>query len=543
MNKTFISFHKSWHWWVGFALLFVAIGIGYTQVFWGVFADEGENLASGFLGLDNKVLFRDIFSHHFPFAHYWAEIIFRIFGPSIFAVRFSVLVFQVGVFGILGWLTRKPISIGILAIIWTLVRLVYFGNMVLYQHFSAFFMLLAFWIVFDFLRSRQIRRTELAILGFCFTASFLASPLSIYPIFTGCIFLLLGRCKFRDFLFLIAVSTATGLPYLIYLISTRTLDDFWIQNLYFNSKILSKYLYANPNRFAEFFQLLTTGLGIFSFNWFAVDWGWFKPLPIFMGLTIADHQVIGGLAYRGYVILLTLLLLVDRKVLCALFVYCFTASLLVRTPGGLHATSFALLGLFAGVWIVASTWRSPFVLSWLPYKLHQPQTAQKLQEFLFTRSSKAIAFLGLALLFWHGVLTNLQPHGISYLENFFPYEQRALEIRALSCNNSETQLAYYPGDPIVHFMTRMPTVSRYFYMYPWVADFGLKEVLQALQNPEANALVFIDQAVEIWGHSTDTYLAPLNQFLNKNYQFIGGFYRSPKLAQICPIETAQSPSK
>ena len=62
--------------------------------------DEADNLVVGLLLTRGYVLYRDVFSHHFPFPYYWVAAIVSLFGKSIFAVRLSVWLFQIVSFGI-----------------------------------------------------------------------------------------------------------------------------------------------------------------------------------------------------------------------------------------------------------------------------------------------------------------------------------------------------------------------------------------------------------------------------------------------------------
>jgi hypothetical protein len=66
-------------------LLGVSFAIGWTQLYWNNFIDEGDNLAGGVLLAHGQLLHRDVFSHHFPFPYYSVAAVARCCGESIFA--------------------------------------------------------------------------------------------------------------------------------------------------------------------------------------------------------------------------------------------------------------------------------------------------------------------------------------------------------------------------------------------------------------------------------------------------------------------------
>jgi hypothetical protein len=59
------------------------------------------------------------------------------------------------------------------------------------------------------------------------------------------------------------------------------------------------------------------------------------------------------------------------------------------------------------------------------------------------------------------------------------YNKLGEEIRELSCNQEDVELAVFPINPIVYFVTGLPPASRYTFMYPWVAEVGQQEPSQS----------------------------------------------------------------
>jgi hypothetical protein len=122
---------------LGLLLLAGAFIIGCVLIHLGSFTDESDDLAAGLLISRGYVLYRDIFSHHFPFTYYWVAGIFRLFGPSIFTARLSILWFQLIAFAWTMKLTRLYAPIGFAGLIWSITGHYYQNNLVLYSAFSS----------------------------------------------------------------------------------------------------------------------------------------------------------------------------------------------------------------------------------------------------------------------------------------------------------------------------------------------------------------------------------------------------------------------
>lgn len=121
---------------------------------------------------------------------------------------------------------------------------------------------------------------------------------------------------------------------------------------------------------------------------------------------------------------------------------------------------------------------------------------------------------------------------MAYTDNFTHYHMMSDEIHALSCNEPDVRLGYYPAEPSIYFFSNMRPVSRYLFLWPWVAEKGMNEIMTELQS--TSAIIYVDQNVEIWGYKTRDYLAPLIQFVEQHYQKTkADFYLSPDLYRRC----------
>jgi formate/nitrite transporter FocA (FNT family) len=123
-----------------------------------------------------SVLYRDVFSHHFPFAYYWIAIVTGLFGPSIAAARVSVLLFEIGSFAWVMYLTRYFTPIGVLCLLWNIVGLFFFSNLVLYTGFTSVALTAAFIVTIAILSKRiAAGRKELLTLGIFATVAVLSN--------------------------------------------------------------------------------------------------------------------------------------------------------------------------------------------------------------------------------------------------------------------------------------------------------------------------------------------------------------------------------
>ncbi len=172
-----------------------------------------------------------------------------------------------------------------------------------------------------------------------------------------------------------------------------------------------------------------------------------------------------------------------------------------------------------------------FVIVWLYQSTPRHRAARLAVRSLGTALALAgvwlAARLGSSLIASHQSLT---------AQTFHPWQEEAQRVRDGACQQPEARLALYPGGGSIYtyFFSGMKPVSRYVFMWPWVADFGLEEVIEALSQEETLALVVRQEAI-IWErYDTRVYLRPLDEFLQAHYIRIGeGVYRSPALEALC----------
>jgi|LGVF01.1.fsa_nt_gb hypothetical protein len=509
--------------WTGWTLLAVSFCIGCLTIYWGEFVDEADNLVVGSLISRGHVLYRDIFSHHFPFPYYWTAVVVNFFGKSIFLARLSVWLFQVVSFGIAIKLSRYHLSLGLAALIWSILRPLYRGNLVLYSSFAGASLVVVFALTLAILQQRinGTWKHSLAI-GFFSTISILSDPLSVYAVVISLACLLtkdLKRGTIASFFVVIGLFCYTG-----FLVASGTFKDFLIDAIFFNSQIYAKYNYTNPLRIREFWDMVITGLEITDKDWLS-----FNPFkPINTEYTQFDRWFFSGFLYRLAIVTSTIFLTLRKQFRSAIFLYLFASAILIINKWDFRGQPFVIVSLIAVSAVITREW-------WYVERNKVIKTSQV-----------AVGLLVGFMVIWLNVRTIthffVNRNALLYETHFAGYETEAARIRELSCNQSNVKLAYYPGGTYFYWFTDMAPVSNYVFMWPWVAEVGLSDVIKELSQKQVLAIVARKDSL-IWGqYDTKKYLRPLDEYLENNYvrlptrgssRFADVLYISPELSVQC----------
>ena len=182
--------------WLPWLLLGAAFLLGCSTLYAYSFGDEADSLWIGLLLSRGYLLYRDIFSHHFPFQDYWAAAAITLFGKSIFAIRLSVWVFQIASFGIAMKLGRLYLPLAVAALIWSIIRHLYSANMLLYPGFAGTALVVVFaTVVAILLRKVDADWSRSLAIGIFSTVAILSDPLSIYAVAIALAFLVIINWK------------------------------------------------------------------------------------------------------------------------------------------------------------------------------------------------------------------------------------------------------------------------------------------------------------------------------------------------------------
>jgi hypothetical protein len=408
-------------------------------------------------------------------------------------------------------LGKFVLTLGLFSIVWSLVRLFYKGNMVLYNVFAGVALLVVFSIAFSILTKKVSASKKHGItLGIFSFIAITSDPLSIYPLFITALFLLLiDFALVRNFAISFLVLTGVLIGY--FLISGST-NDFINQAFHFNATVYDRYLETNPFRFLNLLQFSLSGLGIAKPIW----WDFAPMRSLTGGYDHINRWFFTGFIYRFSIIVVSINLAVKKKYAAAGYIYLFAASMLVMNEADFRSVGFAMVAIFVMLYLVIENFGWP--------KLSSP--------LFFIYKIGVISVISLSLLFLvyrtgSDIWENRSK--FDYAANFRAQEIEAEELLKKSCNNPNVLLAYYPGHPNIYWFTNLKPVSKYVYFWPWVADIGQGEVISILEDPDTQAIVYIADAV-IWEtYPTAEYLQPLIEFLDENYPKSGYVFISPNL--------------
>ncbi len=545
--------------WFCLLLLVLAFGLGLTKLVFGQFVDEANNLNYGWLISRGQVMYRDFFTQHFPFTYFWTALVVSLFGASQAAVRVSLLVLYFIGLGTAARLTRLYLPIGLAALAWGMTSHFHRGNLVLYDVLDGAFILLAFLLIFAMLAERtRATKTIMAIIGVSLAFAMLNNPLMVYPAGVSLVFVALsgfrgeqvsGKRESLRRLFGVGIPIAAVLGiYLLYLLVTRSLYDFYHFTIWFNANIYDQYTDGSALRLDLIVRQLATGLDVFNPAW-RVHFSPFMDFGV-ERFRVANEDayygwIFSSLLFRSSILLAVVGLLLRRKWLAGLYVYLLAATLLIRTTTSWHTIPFILLSLFCGAYFLTR-----LVIPPLPGRAGQPPESHARSGWQTGWSAAWLVLAGGFLLVYAWSALS----GVIFLVNHRPAltDERYLnrlerfgdEIRRLTCNPPGLTFLEYPFEPMVYFATGIPPGSRYNFLHPWVAQIALPEVMHDLRN-SSTTVVEVKTEKRVWvEYEVKDYLGELITFLDENYVRISDtLWMSPEIVQNCPLVDPQIPEE
>lgn len=331
---------------LGVVLLAVSVIINIAQIYWGNLPDEGDNIASGLLITKGYLLYKDIFSHHFPLPYHWAAAVISLFGASITAIRGSLFLFQTVTFWLTQRYTRFYLAVGLAAFTWSLIGGVYFHNLFLYQNIKSvslfFIVIFTFAVLGGYI---TLREQHALVIGTFAALAILCDPLSVYVVGAVLLALLISARNLKKMALILLPLALASFTYVFYFQVTNSLMAFWDDIIHFNSSIYSKYILVDQLPLKAFWRAVSKGLHIVDARWLEFD-----PMRPFDKYSILpDRWFFTGFLYRASVLLLVIFLLYRRKYGQALFLYLVCALFIAaRSEEIVHANPFILVALFSG---------------------------------------------------------------------------------------------------------------------------------------------------------------------------------------------------
>jgi hypothetical protein len=477
-QKTFQTILKST--WLPAIVFVLAALILFAQSFRFTFHDEGDILTVGWLMTRGKILYRDIFSHHFPLPYFWSAGVTAVFGQSLIAQRLSIAILTVLVFWLGIRITQKPLAISLQFLLWAQFNHLVRGNMVLYHSFAALSVFLIFLIVFFQKKHKgQVPGWQVFLLGFASSTAMLASVIFAYPILIAFLFYAVNifrqaaqgdrKQQWRELvkklwpygigLFLLP------LLFLIYLLVTKSVGNFWMDGIRFNLDYYGKYINANSmSPLQVLFYVVTLH----------------HPFQVLMAAPLQDNWILNYIFFitlRLGVLFATLEMILTKRYGRAGFTFLFLAALLIRNNGA-NGQPYMIIALFVLV--------DQLSLPWLCGDRHQKTAEQtptkwpKLRLGLKMGTTLIVAVIFFRLLINLGLnLDELTPTA-----NFQALEEKSAQIRAIKSECPSLKMLAYPFDFYAYYVAEVEPASKYHFVLQWVDDYAADDIIEHLAAQE-----------------------------------------------------------
>lgn len=508
--------------WVPALVFILAALLTLTQSFREVFHDEGDILTVGWLLTKNQVLYRDVFSHHFPLPYFWSAGVTLLFGRSLPAQRLAIFTLTVVIFLAAARLSRRPLAVSLGFLFWSLFSHLVRGNMVLYHTFGALSLFVVFIILFRTLKNPESLSWGTGLLlGFAASVAILGSVIYLYPILIALIFLAISQVQWDQQRSLKARLTnlahrlwpvlAGGLVlpllFLVYLLAHQAVGDFWREGIRFNLDFYSPHINASdmsPLQVLVYTVAFHNPLQVLAPP---LNPHWTFNYILFISVRLCALASVGIMAAR-------------RQYLRAAFTYLFLAALLVRNNGP-NGQPYLMIALYL----------LPAVLlaNWLP-RSAPPASAPSARPPWMTTLGKGLQITGICLL---GILflafgrlfinTLKQPENLTPTHNFGPALQEAEHLQAIRERCPGTEILAYPFDMTLYYLSGIKPASRYLFMLPWVDDYATPDIIADLREDRP---ILVSYDLEVFYYRPEALL----EFLEKNYiQADETIWHSPSL--------------
>ena len=544
--------------WLIVALAALSISLIFANI--GGYIDEADNVAvAQLIVLDGSVLYRDLFSHHFPFAYYWTALFFKLFGISIFNARLAVIILNALAFGSVGLILRNW-RVGALAwLIWACVSPFFLGHLMLYQSLAAVALAPVFAGGFAYVSHRPLPNLwAISLVGFFAAIAILANPLTLFavgltlasialPFSTGFLPRHLHRLprqrQFESALctaFILAPFIGVVLGSFGFLGLNGALGDFYRDVVIFNRDIYARYsdtvrtgLFANISKIA---LNAISGLTLFDPS------QRMYPIELLKNFSFLADWLISDITFKLIIIFYCLWLVLKRQSLAALYVYAFAACALMR-----GRTNFDQLPLLMCAVVVLAMWQDDRVTRWQGDKVtvspksipFHPSSFILHPLSLIPHPSLLLSPL-MALLVVIGIDFGLQQRNSPTATQVLAQDATtALTLQQWVCGQPDVKLGYYPANPYVHFYSQLRPVSRYLFVWPWVAEIGANDIAATLTQAPYSIVSIVTQG-DIWGVPNAVSLAPIATVVQRDFVKIdnegdanSGLYLSRPLYDAC----------
>ncbi|HUV71529.1 MAG TPA: hypothetical protein VMW25_00835 [Clostridia bacterium] len=209
--------------------------------------DEYDHLAAGFLMKNGWRLYRDIFSHHFPFPYYWIRLFTPFWKPETFARTISIFRMSLVVLYLFSFTSiffgfknkKSKVAFCLWIIILGIFASLYHGNLILSETFSALAIFSLFWLILPIILGWEKPSFYKSALGVIFSfVGFWTQPLLLILVLLPTL-ISPPQKKLR----ILTITLFVNFLPLIYFSISGQLKDFVEEGLWFNFRIYPRYYY------------------------------------------------------------------------------------------------------------------------------------------------------------------------------------------------------------------------------------------------------------------------------------------------------------
>lgn len=403
--------------------------------------DEYDHLAAGFLMKNGLKLYRDIFSHHFPFPYFWTNLFTPFWKPEAFARTISIFRMSLVILYLFSFASiflsfknkKSKAAFSLWIIILGIFASLYHGNLILSETFSALAIFSLFWLTLPIILDWEKPSFYKSILGVIFSfIGFWTQPLLLILFLLP---ILISPPKER--LKILIITFFVNLLPLIYFSVFGQLKDFVEQGLWFNFKIYPEYYHELEKVYSksQILQYLIT---------FIINESYL--LTHFFN----SHQLLQFI-FNLSIILLSIKVFLKKNWQYSLALLIILLSSRVREIKIIPGKIFNF-GIFPFLTIASA---SSAILAVNYFKKH------KVLSCIFI-----ILLIIVSSICVRPIITQSLKPGYNY-HVFWSYRQENGEIiNALS--RTEEKVLVYPHDVDLYLFAQRQPIDRFLYWFPWI---------------------------------------------------------------------------
>lgn len=488
-------------------IIFVLLLLGFYLVnaMIGEYNDEWDNILSGKMMADGLILYRDIFSHHFPLPYVMSYVIHLIINPHFYSFRilFSLFLFTWALFLYVYTRTspsrfpRKYFFLLLLAFVSPILRM----NMLLAEVLVGYSALTILCIALYRPRPLMIRDLSLFVFfAFCIAASGMAYlPLALLAYLFVLFALLHDRLHYpwKRILFLAVFSF---IPYgmtAAILITAGSLDDFLWQNITFNQVYYLPFLYDYPQSVLSFPIFILKNLAKATVGSLNITLANLENIIYFALLLMTATYVLHLIRKRSYINL------------------CFFL--------GVFILSSARLATDTGI---AHQGNVPFyMISLIAFAHMSSKIYYAFCDHLNDFPKNWTKAIGTIVIFLFFALTSLKVVDSYYLLTFAERRvQNGTQAAYLLNETLKPGETYWVGpyDFKTQYYLSSPPATRYTFYLPWHAksEKVRKEMIEDFKRNQPK-IIMLDGQFSVWIYPFSNYGQELTRYINENYSRFG----------------------